>query len=56
MEFGEQVYFFPLGKVHSGNDASIEIQLELHPYVNDPEPEPEPELPTEPSPEDAGTE
>jgi hypothetical protein len=32
MEFGEQIYFFPLGKVRSGNEAQIEIQLELRPY------------------------
>jgi hypothetical protein len=42
MEFGEQIYFFPLGKVHSGNEASIEIQLELHPYQEDSEPAAEP--------------
>jgi hypothetical protein len=33
VEFGEQVYFFPLGKVGAANQARIEIQLELHPYV-----------------------
>jgi hypothetical protein len=33
MEFGEQIYFFPLGKVSSGNEAYIEIQLELRPYT-----------------------
>jgi hypothetical protein len=42
MEFGEQVYFFPLGKVHSGNEASIEIRLELHPYQENAEPAAEP--------------
>ncbi|MDR1247861.1 MAG: hypothetical protein LBK63_01025 [Treponema sp.] len=52
MEFGEQVYYFPLGKVRSGNEASIEIQLELHPYLNDAEPG----LPPEIAPEDAETE
>jgi hypothetical protein len=56
MEFGEQIYFFPLGKVRSGNEASIEIQLELHPYMDDAEPEPEPELPPELPPEDAEAE
>jgi hypothetical protein len=33
MEFGEQIYFFPLGKVGSANEARIEIQLELRPYT-----------------------
>ncbi|GHV79774.1 hypothetical protein AGMMS49944_15650 [Spirochaetia bacterium] len=33
MEFGEQIYFFPLGKVGSANEARIEIQLELLPYT-----------------------
>jgi hypothetical protein len=32
MEFGEQIYFFPLGSVSSEDEAHIEIQLELHPY------------------------
>jgi hypothetical protein len=49
MEFGEQIYFFPLGKVRSGNEASIEIQLELLPYMENAEPEPEspPQFPAE---------
>jgi hypothetical protein len=38
LEFGEQIYFFPLGKVRSENEASIEIQLELHPYLENAEP------------------
>ncbi|WP_010261499.1 hypothetical protein [Treponema primitia] len=33
LEFGEQIYFFPLGKVSSENEAHIEIQLELRPYT-----------------------
>jgi hypothetical protein len=33
MEFGEQIYFFPLGKVGSAHEARIEIQLELRPYA-----------------------
>jgi hypothetical protein len=33
MEFGEQIYFFPLGKVRAENEARIEIQLELRPYA-----------------------
>ncbi|MDR1903186.1 MAG: hypothetical protein LBQ88_13015 [Treponema sp.] len=32
MEFGEQIYFFPLGGSDSKGEARIEIQLELHPY------------------------
>ncbi|MDR3115585.1 MAG: hypothetical protein LBU25_08695 [Treponema sp.] len=32
LEFGEQIYFFPLGSVDSQDEAHIEIQLELHPY------------------------
>jgi hypothetical protein len=52
MDFGEQIYFFPLGKVSSDNEASIEIQLELRPYMNDAEPELPPEIP----PGGAGTE
>jgi hypothetical protein len=31
LEFGEQIYFFPLGQDES-NEARIEIQLELRPY------------------------
>jgi hypothetical protein len=48
MEFGEQIYFFPLGKVHSDDDASIEIRLELRPYQENAEPSEElPPLPPE---------
>lgn len=32
MEFGEQVYFYPLGSVTKPEEARIEIQLELLPY------------------------
>jgi hypothetical protein len=32
LEYGEQIYFFPLGSVNSPDDAHIEIQLELRPY------------------------
>jgi hypothetical protein len=45
MEFGEQIYFFPLGKVSSGNEAYIEIQLELRPYTESPDGDPERALP-----------
>jgi hypothetical protein len=44
MEYGEQIYFFPLGRVSSGNEARIEIQLELHPYVESAEVIPDPDL------------
>jgi hypothetical protein len=54
MEFGEQIYFFPLGKVHSENEASIEIRLELRPYQESAEPATE--LPLKPSHEDAAGE
>jgi hypothetical protein len=52
MEFGEQIYFFPLGKVHSGNEASIEIRLELRPYQENTESKEEPQQ----QPEDAPVE
>ncbi|MDR1956136.1 MAG: hypothetical protein LBQ30_04705 [Treponema sp.] len=32
LEFGERIYFFPLGSVNSEEEAHIVIQLELHPY------------------------
>lgn len=32
VEFGEQVYFFPLGSMEAKDEASIEIQLMLEPY------------------------
>jgi hypothetical protein len=32
IEFGEQVYFYPLGSVAEPEEARIEIQLELLPY------------------------
>jgi hypothetical protein len=33
LEFGEQVYFYPLGSVTKPEEARIEIQLELLPYT-----------------------
>jgi hypothetical protein len=54
MKFGEQIYFFPLGKVRSDDDASIEIRLELHPYQENTEPAAE--LPPKPSQEGAAGE
>jgi hypothetical protein len=35
MEFGELVYFFPLGSVRSQDEAYIEIQLLLEPLIED---------------------
>ncbi|MDR2900969.1 MAG: hypothetical protein LBV20_05575 [Treponema sp.] len=35
LEFGEQIFFFPLGSQKSENDIRIEIQLELKPYENE---------------------
>jgi hypothetical protein len=32
LEFGEQVYFYPLGSVTKPEEARIEVQLELLPY------------------------
>ena len=32
LEFGEQVYFFPLGSMDTKDEARIEIQLVLEPY------------------------
>jgi hypothetical protein len=34
--FGEQVYFFPLGKAPSGENASIELFLKMYPYIDQP--------------------
>jgi hypothetical protein len=33
LKYGEQIYFFPLGSMDSEDDARIEIQLELRPYI-----------------------
>ena len=39
LEFGEQIYFFPLGSsADSRNDPRIEIQLVLHPYMQEASP------------------
>jgi hypothetical protein len=45
LEYGEQIYFFPLGKVNARNEAWIEIQLELRPYSEDAAAEGEPPVP-----------
>ena len=36
LEFGEQVYFFPLGSMEDKNEAYIEIKLMLEPYSERP--------------------
>jgi hypothetical protein len=33
LEFGEEIFFFPLGSVDGQDDARIEIKLVLHPYT-----------------------
>jgi hypothetical protein len=35
MEYGEPIYFFPLGSADSPNMARIEIQVELRPYSDE---------------------
>ncbi|MDR1400427.1 MAG: hypothetical protein LBJ41_10930 [Treponema sp.] len=47
LEFGEQVYFFPLGTVVSGDEAHIEIQLALRPYLEQESKETTPDATTE---------
>jgi hypothetical protein len=39
LEYGEQIYFFPLGQVRSGDTAHMEIQLAIHPYLTESAPE-----------------
>jgi hypothetical protein len=33
LEFGEEIFFFPLGSVDGQDDARIEVKLVLHPYT-----------------------
>jgi len=40
LEFGEQVYFYPLGSMDTHDTAHIEIQLVLEPYIADTEARP----------------
>jgi hypothetical protein len=35
LEFGEQIYFYPLGSATKPEEARIEIQLELRPYTGE---------------------
>ena len=37
LEFGEQIYFYPLGSVNADDTANIEIQLVVEPYNVDAE-------------------
>jgi hypothetical protein len=34
LEFGEEIFFFPLGSVDDQDDARIEVKLVLHPYTD----------------------
>jgi hypothetical protein len=38
LEYGEPIYFFPLGEANSPNEARIELQVEMRPYIRDPAP------------------
>jgi hypothetical protein len=33
LEFGEEIFFFPLGSLDGQDDARIEVKLVLHPYI-----------------------
>jgi hypothetical protein len=35
LEFGEEIFFFPLGSVDGQDDARIEVKLVLHPYTEE---------------------
>jgi hypothetical protein len=35
LEYGEQIYFFPLGSGKNSNEPRIEIQVEINPYTED---------------------
>jgi hypothetical protein len=35
LEFGELIYFFPLGSIDPPDHSRIEIQLVLHPYIEE---------------------
>ncbi|MDR0376857.1 MAG: hypothetical protein LBH70_03600 [Spirochaetaceae bacterium] len=38
LEYGEQIYFFPLGSGKNPDEPRIEIQVEINPYIADQEP------------------
>jgi hypothetical protein len=61
LDFGERIYFFPLGSADSQNEARIEITLELKPYAKETgdkgdEPNTPQETGAEPSDQQAGNE
>jgi hypothetical protein len=35
LDYGEQIYFFPLGSANDPDGPRIEIEIELHPYVEE---------------------
>jgi hypothetical protein len=35
LEYGERIFFFPLGSANNPNGPRIEIQIELHPYTEE---------------------
>jgi hypothetical protein len=37
LEYGERIFFFPLGSANNPDGPRIEIQVELHPYAGEPE-------------------
>lgn len=37
LEYGEQIYFFPLGSGKNPDEPRIEIQIEINPYIDDQE-------------------
>jgi hypothetical protein len=45
LEYGEQIYFFPLGQASNPNTPRIEIRIELRPYVAEPPAQVQEELP-----------
>ncbi|MDR0567609.1 MAG: hypothetical protein LBG87_00175 [Spirochaetaceae bacterium] len=54
LEFGELIYFFPLGSVSAekaGGEARIEIQIQMHPYAAAVSPAPPEEPVPQPLPE-----
>jgi hypothetical protein len=53
LEYGEQIYFFPLGSGKDPDEPRIEIQVEVQPYTGDSPPPsvPSSEAPPPPAPE-----
>ncbi len=42
IDYGEQIYFFPLGPKTKDGQPQIEIRLELHPFIEEPKKEEQP--------------